>query len=186
MFFRYNQSKHYKRIMGCYKAFSAFFVSFAASILLYAISNLFVVIFDEECIIDIISLKYMSIFICFFVILFIALTLVFLNKKEGLYITENSIYITGDYIRGIPTNITIPFDSIISVECIDRFSYKETLKNYINHNYRWYVIGINMKNLEFVKIHASDKASAYDTMYLIPLDDIDGFMAEYNRTVPIC
>lgn len=181
MFFRFNQGKRYKIITGFYQAFSAFCLSFVVSVLLYAISNLIVVAFDEECRIDIISLKYMSIFICFFVILFIALMLAFFNKKFGLYITENSICITGDFIRGVPTNITIPFDSIISVEHIDRFSYKETLKNYKNHNYRWYIIGINMKNLEFVKIHASDKASAYDTIYLIPLDDIDGFMAEYNR-----
>lgn len=189
MFFRYNQSKRYKRIIGCLKVFSAFYVSFAASALFYAISGLIVVIFDKECKIDLISLKYALIFICFFVILFVALTLVFLNKKDGLYITENSIYITGDFIRGFPTDITIPFNSIISVEHIDRFNYRETLKNYKSHNYRWYVVGNNMKNLEFVKIHSSDEASAYDTIYLIPLDDIDGFIAEYNRIqniVPIC
>lgn len=181
MFFEYNQSRRYKKIMGCYKVFSAFYVSFAASALFYAIASLIVSIIDKECKIDLISLKYISIFICFFVILFIALTLVFLNKKYGLYITENSIYITGDFIRGLPTDITIPFNSIISVEHIDRFNYRETLKNYKNHNYRWYVVGNSMKNLEFVKIHSSDEASAYDTMYLIPLDDIDGFIAEYNR-----
>lgn len=181
MFFEYNQSKCYKKKMGCYKAFSAFYVSFAASALFYAITSLIVGIIDKECKIDLISLKYVSIFICFFVALFIALTLVFLNKKYGLYITENSFYITGDFIRGIPTDITIPFDSVISVEHIEHFSYRETLKNYKNHNYRWYVVGNSMKNLEFVKIHSSDEASAYDTMYLIPLDDIDGFIAEYNR-----
>lgn len=173
MFFEFNQDKKLKRTELLFALFLNATNGIIFSALGYAISNLiFIFIFDNF---DIISFKYIMVFVLLSILIFSALMFVFFKTNKGITITENELlFSTGYRSKVLSFKNRIAIDNIVSVEYIEDYDLSKTLKSdYKNYNYSWRIVGNNCKNIPFVKIQTKN-----DIIYLLPIQNINEFIKQ--------
>lgn len=173
MFFEFNQDKKLKRTELLFALFLNATNGIVFSALGYAISNLIIIfIFDNF---DIISFKYIMVFVLLSILIFSALMFVFFKTNKGITITENELlFSTGYRSKVFSFNNRIAIDNIVSVECVKDFDLSKTLKSdYKNYNYSWRIVGTNCKNIPYAKIHTKD-----NIVYLLPVKNINEFIKQ--------
>jgi hypothetical protein len=176
MYFKFIQDKKQQALRDSLATFMSFATSFMISILCYAICNLFVCFLNIDA--DVISVKYVMIFVALFLLIFLTFVLVYAFTKKGVIIDKNLITIKIGYFdrMGIYFKTEISINDIVSVEYMEKYKHSEVLKDYRNYNYRWFCVITFAKNTPVAKVQLNN-----DNIYLIPLDDVNTFVKTFNN-----
>lgn len=185
MKYKFNQSKRFQRGEMHYMLASAVFIAFAASILLYAISNLVIISIWKNA--DITDFTYALFFISIFIILFAALVFIYIKADKGADIkADKIIFRVGYWDKHIPVSFPktcgeIKFKEIIKVWYMDSYNWNELNKDYKNYNYVWCYIGNKSRDIPVACVMV--RGVTYDMVYILPLEQAKDFVAEMGQLI---
>lgn len=185
MKYELNKSKSFRRSEVLFAFSNAVLISLLGTLLLYAVSALIIININDD--IDIISIKYISIFAVTAIITTAVIFTAYFKMDNGAEIRDDKIvFCVGYWDKYIPIDFPktygeIKISDIVDVRYMECFNWRELKKDYKNYNYMWYFIGIKSKNTPVACIHI--KGENADAKYMLPLEKAQEFVTEVKALI---
>lgn len=182
MFYKFNQSKSFRKNEYLFALLSHFALSLIITAFAYPISNIICVnILNLN--VDVTGFKYVLIFLILFVLIYTFLVVYYFKLKKGVMLTDDEVvYYLGYLCRSIPVKLfgfyeKIKISDIEKCELQNSFDIAKLKAE--QSNCHCIFVGYKPNNISVVKITVNENNCK--TVYFLPLENNEEFIAKLNK-----
>ncbi len=179
MYFRFNQDKKFLTRNYLLAWLSMTVNALAIAAICYGVSAI-VLFLILNLDIEILSFRYISIFIAIFAAALLILGIVFVRTQKGIIVEDNSIVInSGYFIKYQPVHNRINISDISSVRCVE--SYKVWKERYKQKNNDFFAVSVWEVGTSAPLVEITDSVS--NIIYLVPCERSEEFAKVLNSRI---